>query len=87
MWTPNKQLDLFKDNSLTLRNVHENNKVVREKAILLDAIEEVSIALESYINDSLCDGKGDYEGAGKTIEQSWEIILQNLPTWKGNINE
>ena len=72
---------------LKLRNVHENNKVVRDKAVLLDAIEEVSIALESYINDSLCDGKGDYEGAVKTIEQSWEIILQNLPTWKGDKDE
>ena len=76
MWTPNKQLDLFKDNSSTLRYVHENNKVIRDKVILQEAVELIEQTLSEYVENSLSDVRdaSEYKEDISAINNAWEQI-------------
>ena len=85
MCTPNKQLDLFKDNSSTLRNVHEHNKVIRDKVILQEAVALIEQTIAEYVNLEISrSGARDsgieveefvrYREDIKAIKDAWEQI-------------
>ena len=76
MWTPNKQLDLFKDNSSTLRNVHEHNKTIRDKVKLQEAVALIEQTLSEYVENSLSDviHELEYREDIRAISSAWEQI-------------
>jgi len=80
MWTPNKQLDLFKDNSSTLRNVHEHNKTIRDKVMLQEAVALIEQTLSEYVENSLSDviHELEYREDIRAISSAWEQIKTKI---------